>query len=132
MKNIYNQNLIQLYKTALLEIKKHLAVSGSELLEQSIISKDSVELIEKTFSYIPSMYFKFLEFLKKQERSIALQQKEFVISELEKIRLTIGDIKKEIDSHKNKSGIEAEDLLRIQKIDEMAIEQIEDLNDTRP
>lgn len=130
MKNIYNQNLIQLYRTALLEIKKHLAVSGSELLEQSIINKDSVELIEKIFSYIPSMYFKFLEFLKKQESSIALQQKEFVISELEKIRLTIGDIKKEIDSHKNKSRIEAEDLLRIQKIDEMAIEQIEDLNDT--
>lgn len=113
-----------------MEIRKHLIVSGSESLEQSIISKDSVELIEKIFSYIPSMYFKFLEFLKKQEGSIALQQKEFVISELEKIRLTIGDIKKEIDSHKNKSEIEAEDLLRIQQIDEMAKEQIEDLNDT--
>ena len=130
MKNIYNQNLIQLYKTALLEIRKHLTVSGSELLEQSIISKDSVKLIEKIFSYIPSMYFKFLEFLKSQESSIALQQKEFVISELEKIRLTIGDIKKEISSHENKSGVEAEDFIRIQKIDEMAKEQIEDLNDT--
>lgn len=130
MKNIYNQNLIQLYKTALLEIKKHLAVSGSELLEQSIISKDSIELIEKIVTSIPTMYSRFLEFLKKQESSIALQQKEFVISELEKIRLIIGDIKKEISSHENKSGVEAEDLLRIQQIDEMAIEQIEDLNDT--
>lgn len=124
MKNIYNQNLIQLYKTALLEIRKHLTVSGSELLEQSIISKDSVKLIEKIFSYIPSMYFKFLEFLKNQESSIALQQKEFVISELKKIQLTIGDVKKEIYSHKNKSGIEAEDLLRIQKLDALAKERL--------
>lgn len=130
MKNIYNQNLIQLYKTALLEIRKHLTVSGSELLEQSIISKDSIELIEKIVTSIPTMYSKFFEFLKKQESSIALQQKEFVISELEKIRLTIGDIKKEIGSHENKSGVEAEDFIRIQKIDEMAKEQIEDLNDT--
>lgn len=128
MKNIYNQNLIQLYKTALLEIKKHLAVSGSELLEQSIISKDSIELIEKIFSYIPSMYFKFLEFLKKQERSIALQQKKFVISELEKIRMTIGDIKREIGSHKNNPGIEAEDFTRLQKLDALAKGQIEELN----
>lgn len=130
MKNIYNQNLIQLYKTALLEIRKHLTVSGSELLEQSIISKDSIELIEKIVTSIPTMYSKFFEFLKKQESSIALQQKEFVISELEKIRLTIGDVKKEIYSHKNKSEIEAEDLLRIQKLDALAKEQIEDLNDT--
>lgn len=128
MKNIYNQNLIQLYKTALLEIRKHLTVSGSDLLEQSIISKDSVELIEKIFSYIPTMYFKFLEFLKKQERSIALQQKEFVISELEKIRLTIGDIKREIGSHKNNPGIEAEDFTRLQKLDALAKGQIEELN----
>lgn len=130
MKNIYNQNLIQLYKTALLEIRKHLTVSGSELLEQSIISKDSIELIEKIVISIPTMYSKFIEFLKKQESSIALQQKEFVISELKKIQLTIGDVKKEIYSHKNKSEIEAEDLLRIQKLDALAKEQIEDLNDT--
>lgn len=130
MKNIYNQNLIQLYKTALLEIRKHLTVSGSELLEQSIISKDSVELIEKIVTSIPTMYSKFFEFLKNQESSIALQQKEFVISELKKIQLTIGDVKKEIYSHKNKSEIEAEDLLRIQKLDALAKEQIEDLNDT--
>lgn len=128
MKNIYNQNLIQLYKTALLEIRKHLTVSGSELLEQSIISKDSVKLIEKIFSYIPSMYLKFLEFLKNQESSIALQQKEFVISELEKIRLTIGDIKREIGSHKNNPGIEAEDFTRLQKLDVLAQGQIEELN----
>lgn len=43
MKNIYNQNLIHLYRTALLEIRKHLAVSGSELLGESIISKDSIK-----------------------------------------------------------------------------------------
>lgn len=128
MKNIYNQNLIQLYKTALLEIRKHLTVSGSELLEQSIISKDSVELIEKIVTSIPTMYSKFFESLKKQESSIALQQKEFVISELKKIQLTIGDVKKEIYSHKNKSEIEAEDLLRIQKLDALAQGQIEELN----
>lgn len=43
MKNIYNQNLIHLYRTALLEIRKHLAVSGSELLGESIISRDSIK-----------------------------------------------------------------------------------------
>lgn len=43
MKNIYNQNLIHLYRTALLEIRKHLAVSGSEMLVESIISKDSIK-----------------------------------------------------------------------------------------
>ena len=128
MKNIYNQNLIQSYKTALLEIKKYLAVSGSVLLEQSIISKDSIELIEKIVTSIPTMYSKFLEFLKKQESSIALQQKEFVISELEIIRLTIGDIKKEIGSHKNNPGIETEDFTRLQKLDALAKGQIEELN----
>lgn len=128
MKNIYNQNLIHLYRTALLEIRKHLAVSGSELLGESIISKDSIELLEKIFSSIPNMYSKFLAFLKSQENTSTLQQKEFVISELEKIRMTIGDIKREIGSHKNNPGIEAEDFTRLQKLDALAKGQIEELN----
>lgn len=128
MKNIYNQNLIQLYKTALLEIKKHLAVSGSELLGESIISKDSIELLEKIFSSIPNMYSKFLAFLNRLENTSTLQQKEFVISELEKIRMTIDDLKIEIDTHKNNPGIEAEDFVRLQKLDALAKGQIEELN----
>ena len=69
MKNIYNQNFIHLYRTALLEIRKHLAVSGSELLGESIISKDSIGLLEKILSSIPNMYSKFLAFLKRLENS---------------------------------------------------------------
>lgn len=129
MKNIYNQNLIQLYKTALMEIKKHLAVSGSRTFEEAIISKDSIELLKRIFASIPKMYSKFIAFVTKEENTSALQQVEFMIKELEKIREIIKSIKETIGSHKNDCGIEADDFARIQRLDALAEEQISDLND---
>lgn len=129
MKNIYNQNLIQLYKTALMEIKKHLAVFGSRTFEEAIISKDSIELLKKIFASIPKMYSKFIAFVDKEENTSAFQQVEFMIKELEKIRETIKSIKETIGSHKNDCGIEADDFARIQRLDALAAEQISDLND---
>ena len=129
MKNIYNQNVIQLYKVAMLEIKKHIAVYGSNMLKEAVINKDSIDLLKRVFSVLPKMYNNFLTFLEKQENANAINQLDYMIKELENVRAEVKEIRDTIKSHNNDVGITANDLASIQKLDGLVAEQLEDLKD---
>lgn len=128
LRNEYNQNVLQLYKIALSEIQKHEAVYNSSLRE-AIINPDSVDLLKKIFATIPKMYQVFIDFVEKQKREDAIAQVKFMIQQLESIRIKIASIKETIESHKNEVLIIDDDIASLLKLDSLAKEEIDNLED---
>ncbi|WP_406035418.1 hypothetical protein [Treponema saccharophilum] len=129
LKNIYNQNVLQLYNIALLEIRKHIAVYDSKLLQEDVISSESTKLLKKIFSALPKMYQKLVGFIEKQENASAINQAKFMVQQLKDIRKQIKSIKETIESHNNNVSIIAEDLASLQILDGLAKEEIDNLKD---
>ena len=128
LRNEYNQNVLQLYKIALSEIQKHEAVYNSPLKE-AIINPESVELLKKIFAAIPKMYQVFIDFIEKQKKEDAIDQAKFMIRQLEDIRGKIASVKKTIESHNNGTLIVDDDIASLLKLDSLAKEEIDNLED---
>ena len=124
----YNQNVLQLYKIALSEIRKHEAVYNSSLKE-AVINPDSVELLKKIFATIPKMYQVFIDFVEKQKNEDAIAQVKFMLQQLESVRTKIASIKETIESHKNDALIVDDDIASLLKLDSLAKEEIDNLKD---
>ena len=128
MRNEYNQNVLQLYKIALSEIQKHEAVYTSSLKE-AIINPESVELLKKIFAAIPKMYQVFIDFIEKQKKEDAIDQAKFMIKQLEDVRGKITSVKETIESHNNGTLIVDDDIASLLKLDSLAKEEIDNLED---
>lgn len=128
LRNEYNQNVLQLYKIALSEIRKHEAVYNSSLKE-AVINPDSVELLKKIFAAIPKMYRVFIDFVENRKKEDAIAQVKFMIQQLESIRTKIASIKETIESHKNDALIVDDDIASLLKLDTLAKEEIDNLKD---
>jgi len=128
LRNEYNQNVLQLYKIALSEIRKHEAVYNSSLKE-AVINPDSVELLKKIFATIPKMYQVFIDFVEKQKNEDAIAQVKFMLQQLESVRTKIASIKETIESHKNDALIVDDDIASLLKLDSLAKEEIDNLKD---
>jgi len=128
LRNEYNQNVLQLYKIALSEIQKHEAVYTSSLKE-AIINPESVELLKKIFAAIPKMYQVFIDFIEKQKKEDAIDQAKFMIKQLEDVRGKITSVKETIESHNNGTLIVDDDIASLLKLDSLAKEEIDNLED---
>lgn len=128
LRNEYNQNVLQLYKIALSEIQKHEAVYTSSLKE-AIINPESVELLKKIFAAIPKMYQIFIDFIEKQKKEDAIDQAKFMIRQLEDVRSKIASVKETIESHNNGTLIVDDDIASLLKLDSLAKEEIDNLED---
>lgn len=128
LRNEYNQNVLQLYKIALSEIQKHEAVYTSSLKE-AIINPESVELLKKIFATIPKMYQIFIDFIEKQKKEDATDQAKFMIRQLEDVRSKIASVKETIESHNNGTLIVDDDIASLLKLDSLAKEEIDNLED---
>jgi len=128
LRNEYNQNVLQLYKIALSEIRKHEAVYNSSLKE-AVINPDSVELLKKIFATIPKMYQVFIDFVEKQKNEDEIAQVKFMLQQLESVRTKIASIKETIESHKNDALIVDDDIASLLKLDSLAKEEIDNLKD---
>ena len=128
LRNEYNQNVLQLYKIALSEIQKHEAVYTSSLKE-AIINPESVELLKKIFAAIPKMYQVFIDFIEKQKKEDAIDQAKFMIKQLEDVRGKIASVKETIESHNNGTLIVDDDIASLLKLDSLAKEEIDNLED---
>lgn len=126
-KNIYN--LFFLYDSVIIEFKKHLAVVKSEIFKESVISHNSISLINKTLDNIPIFFQRVIDFVKCEETDSAVSQLDFIIDRLKHVLKEIKSIKEILISHKNDVSLPKSDLEAILKLEELAKEQLSQVND---
>lgn len=114
------------YEGALYVIGSSIATYRSSLRE-SVITKDAIDILKKSFKRIPQMYEKFFNQLEDEKIEEAKEQIDFVIKSLEDVLKKIDEYKEMLESHENDVTITAEDFASLQKLEGLAEEQLAEM-----
>lgn len=110
------------YEGALYVIGSSIATYKSSLRE-SVITKEAIDILKKSFERIPKMYEAFYSQLEKENIDNAKEQISFILNTLEDVLKKIEDYKDILRGHKNDVSITAEDFAALQKLEGLAEEQ---------
>lgn len=114
------------YEGALYVIGSSIATYKSSLRE-SVITKEAIDILKKSFERIPKMYEAFYSELEKENIDNAKEQINFILNTLEDVLKKIKEYKDILKSHKNDVSITAEDFAVLQKLEGLAEEQKDEM-----
>lgn len=117
------------YNSALYVIGASIATcDASAKLREAVVNGDAVDLLNKTFDRLPSMFERFLKRLDNEEAASALSQLEYMISSLRDILREITAYKDMLRSHSNDALIVKQDLASLLILESLAKQQLVELN----
>lgn len=96
-------------------------------LREAVISKEAICTLKNIFVRVPIMYERFYENLEIEKVEEANEQLDFILKSLDEIISTVNNYKNILKSHNNNTTIAAEDFASLQKLQELAEQQKNEL-----